>query len=311
METGMKSQSAQPLITVCVCTFRRPELLAELLDSLAAQTYPAQRIEVIVVDNDHSESARKTVDAFAQKYSNFNVRYDVERIQGISFARNRTVSMASGEVLAFIDDDERASPQWLDCLLRTLQEGQFSAVFGPVISVYPPGTPRWIERSGLFDRPRHITGARIGTDHGRTGNAMVFKQLALARGPNVFDPSFAHSGGEDHDFFKWLESTGGTLGWNDEAIVEELVPLARQRLTFILERALRTSATYWHARYSIAAWPYGLGEAGKGLFGAAVFGLLGVLALGVGLHQSAKCWMLGAKSLGRVFALMPIRWKGY
>lgn len=307
----MKGQSNAPAVTVCVCTYRRPELLAALLRSLAAQTLTCDRFEVVVVDNDKDRSAQPVIDRFRDECPQIALRYQSESRQGISFARNRTVALANGERLAFIDDDETASPRWLEELSRVLDEGAFDAVLGPVLPVYPEETPDWIRKSRFFERRRHADGAVIDSDNGRTSNAMVDAGIAKSRQPHTFDPSLARSGGEDHDFFKWIEAQGGRLGWADHAIVHEVVPVSRQSLSFMLERSLRQSTVYWRGRYAAAPWVFGCLQALKGLAGACVFGVLGGVAVVRGLDRAARYWVLGAKGLGRVLAMSKIHLKGY
>lgn len=307
----MKEQSNAPAVTVCVCTYRRPELLAALLDSLAAQTLAKHRFEVVVVDNDKAQTGRAVIDRFREEQPQMSLRYESESRQGISFARNRTVAMANGERLAFIDDDETASPLWLEELSRVLDEGAFDAVLGPVLPVYPEGTPDWVRKSRFFERRRHADGAIVGSDNGRTSNAMVKAAIAKSRQPHTFDPLLARSGGEDHDFFRWIEAHGGRLGWADQAIVQEVVPATRQSLSFMLERSLRQSTVYWRGRYAAAPRMFGCMQALKGLAGACVFGILGSVAVVRGLDRAARYWVLGAKGLGRVLAMSNVHLKGY
>jgi glycosyltransferase involved in cell wall biosynthesis len=307
----MKRESNAPTVTVCVCTYKRPELLAALLDSLAAQTFTYNRFEVVVVDNDKEQTAQAVIDRFRDTHPQISLRYESEARQGISFARNRTVALANGDRLAFIDDDETASPCWLEELSRVLEEGAFDAVLGPVLPVYSEETPDWIRKSRFFERRRHADGAVIDSDNGRTGNAMVKAAIAKSRQPHTFDPLLALSGGEDHDFFKWIETQGGRLGWADRAIVQETVPTSRQSLSFMLERSLRQSTAYWRGRYAAAPPMFGCLQALKGLAGACVFGLLGGVAFVRGRDRAARYWVLGAKGLGRVLAMSKVHLKGY
>ena len=105
-------------VSVCICTYRRPHLLAELLDSLAEQNF-REPFEIIVVDNDAANSAVTTVDNAKMRHPELNIRYSVELQKGISFARNTAVSLARGDFLAWIDDDETAAESWLMSLWAT------------------------------------------------------------------------------------------------------------------------------------------------------------------------------------------------
>ena len=99
-----------PLVSVCVGTFKRHGLLPLLLASLARQTLGLAQFEIVVVDNDAAGSAAGAVAEFGQMHPAVRLTYSVEPVSGLSHARNRTVRMARGQLLAFIDDDSRPSP---------------------------------------------------------------------------------------------------------------------------------------------------------------------------------------------------------
>lgn len=300
-----------PRISVCVCTYRRPALLRQLLDSLAAQTFPLNEAEVIVVDNDAAGSGRSVVEAARQAHPALALHYAVEATPGVSHARNRGVAMARGELIAFIDDDETACPDWLADLLQTLETHHADAAFGPVIPHYPAGSPSWIIRSGYFERPRHATGFRIPTEEGRTGNALVRAARIKARQPTPFSPLLARTGGEDYDFFKWLAAQGGILVWCDSAPVYEEVPLDRQRFGFLTTRTLRTAINYWRGAYTSRPLGWALRKATVGGIGGCGLLLLAVVALPVGRHRALRAWAKGLKGIARVAALSNLRLVGY
>src|SRR5690349_10462023 len=103
-------------ISVCVCTYKRPYYLAFLLTRLAAQdTGGVFTYSIVVIDNDHTRSAEPVVAAFAHE-SRIDITYLVEPRQNIALARNMAVHNARGEFLAFIDDDEFPSQEWLRTL---------------------------------------------------------------------------------------------------------------------------------------------------------------------------------------------------
>src|SRR6266540_2958417 len=109
----MDRQLTTKHISVCICTFKRPELLKRLLEKLAAQrTDGLFSYSVVVVDNDRCQSAQQVVQAF-RKGSDLDVHYHTEPEQNIALARNRAVENATGDFVAFIDDDEFPETDWL------------------------------------------------------------------------------------------------------------------------------------------------------------------------------------------------------
>ena len=93
-------------ISVCICTFHRPELLSKALAGVNRQvTESAFTLEVVVVDNDQRRSAEEIVRLF-QPGNATKIIYDCEPEQNISLARNRAIQSATGNLIAFIDDYE-------------------------------------------------------------------------------------------------------------------------------------------------------------------------------------------------------------
>src|SRR5262249_11538459 len=146
-------------IAICIGTFHRTELLRELLDSLSRLTFRHCRppaIEVIVVDNDPDGSAREVcVNAERALW----LRYVVEPRRGIAHVRNRAVQEAAQcDFIAFIDDDEVVSPQWLDELLWVRANYALDIVSGPVRPNFVGEIPDWVKTSECFNRAEFPTG---------------------------------------------------------------------------------------------------------------------------------------------------------
>ena len=225
-------------IGVCVPTFKRPQLLGQLLQKLARQQTHAQfRYSLHVVDNDCKRSAERTVAEFARSVP-LLVTYDVEPVQNISLARNRAIRSAQGNFVAFIDDDEAPPDNWLRELYVACRQHNADGVLGPVKPFFEPGTPLWLKKSGLCDRPSHRTGTVLSHLQTRTGN-VLFKRSILDGVEVPFPIEMGNTGGEDMDFFKWRISRGYVFVWCDEAPVYEIVTPDRYRRTYHLAKNLR------------------------------------------------------------------------
>jgi len=223
-------------ITVCICTYKRPELLAQLLPELERlQTDGAFTLSVVVADNDRLRSAEVVVRQFEAK-STIPVEYRVEPQQNIALARNRAVAGARGDWLAFIDDDELPARDWLLQLLRTAQNSGADAVLGPVMPRFQQEPPRWVRRGGLFDRPSHPTGMTLSWEQARTGNVLLRREALEGLG-TPFRVEFG-SGSEDQDFFRRLSEQGRRFVWCQEAVAYETVPPVRWQRGFMLRKAL-------------------------------------------------------------------------
>ena len=200
-------------ICICICTYKRPEMLEKLLVKLNDQeTGELFDYSVVVVDNDRHESARKIVESHSQ-HSKFQVRYFVEKKQNISLARNKALANSTGDYIAFIDDDEYPSKTWLLTLLNAFNTYKPSGgVLGPVIPFYPEGTPRWLRKSKICERPNYLSGTELDWNRTRTGNVLLSSRI-LSNNGFAFEEKIGRSGGEDKNFFKALIEHGYSFIW--------------------------------------------------------------------------------------------------
>lgn len=226
-------------ISVCICTYKRKSLLATL-QSLDAQIISSDiKIEVSIVDNDSKGSSLSIVDMF-KKTSDLDVLYKVEPRQGLSFARNAAVEQATGSLLAFIDDDEVAHPNWLALLYKNLLAYKADVVSGYVASIYPESTPKWIIEGDFFGRDLPETGTSL--DVAYTCNSLLIRS-SLPEG-FLFDTRYNQTGGEDTDLFYRMTLSGKKIIACKEAVVSETVEEHRLNKAFLLKKALRVGETY-------------------------------------------------------------------
>ena len=220
-------------VSICVCTFRRPEGLLRLLRSLARLESASPRHEIIVADNDAERSGEAAVRQV--RAEGLDVQYLVEPVRGIARARNRAVGPARGDFVAFIDDDEEADPLWLVNLSAEVARHGADAGIGPVLPRVADGAPRWLVDGGFFDRPRPPTGTLLIRNGTRTGNALVRRRyLTALDGP--FDERFGLGGGEDTDLFMRLHALGCRVIAVDSAIVHEHLAPNRTTVNWVLRR---------------------------------------------------------------------------
>jgi glycosyltransferase involved in cell wall biosynthesis len=236
MREYMDSRNME-LISVCICTFKRPELLSRLLTCLSAQKRTSWfAFDTVVVDNDKKRSAEETVRKF-QNEDGMGIRYVCEPEQNIALARNCAIRNANGNLIAFIDDDEHPAKDWLLHLYQAMNQYKADGVLGPVLPEFQPGAPRWLKEGDFFNRRRLVTGSTIGIRDARTGN-VLFRRTLFRDGELWFDPLYGRTGGEDGDFFQRQGRLGRVFIWCDEAVVYETVPLDRCKLSFHLKKSL-------------------------------------------------------------------------
>jgi glycosyltransferase involved in cell wall biosynthesis len=226
-------------VTICIITFKRTVGLERLLQSLIHLRFKKSEqplIEILIVDNDKSMSAKVIADKMKRSLQ-WPIKYLVEEKRGIPFARNTALANSkNSDYIAFIDDDEIATGLWLDELLYALNKYEADVVGGPVLSLFESPPPDWIFRGGFFDRPRQQTGMIY--PFAASGNVLI-KSRIINNMSVLFDESFGMAGGTDTDFFLRLHESGYKIVWCNEAIVEEWVPSQRISLQWLLKRSFR------------------------------------------------------------------------
>ena len=227
-------------ISVCICAFRRPQHLKLLLERLEHQRGRGQfSFSIVVIDNDHRQSSRTVVAEFAAK-SQIAVTYSCESRQSISLARNEAVRHASGDFIAFIDDDEYPDAGWLLEMLEALERYQAAGVLGPTLPRYEAPPPPWIVDGNFWDRPGRETGEVLHWRECRTANVLLRRKI-LDGLQEVFDPLFG-TGGEDQDFFRRMMLVGHVFRWCNEGLVYETIPPVRSTRAYLLRRAILRGA---------------------------------------------------------------------
>lgn len=223
-------------ISICVCTYHRPELLKRLLTELVRQDTKGRfSYSIVVADNDERQSAKGLVLDFAAG-SPIDITYCVEPRKSISFARNKALEQARGDAIAFIDDDEFPAEDWLSSLFQACINYRVAGVLGPVRPHFDQEPPAWIRKGGFYERPTHETGFVMSWPECRTGN-VLFQKRIIDGIEMVFRPEFG-TGKEDQDFFRRMMEAGHKFIWCNEALVYEVIPPTRWSPKFMMKRAL-------------------------------------------------------------------------
>ena len=145
--------ASMPHIAVCICTYKRPHFLKPLLTALSEQDTESRfTYSIVVTDNDCLRSAEAIVNDFAAS-AKVAVAYCVEPQQNIALARNVAVSCASGDFVAFVDDDEVPIKRWLLALFEACDRYGADGVLGPVKPFFEERPPDWIVKGKFYERP--------------------------------------------------------------------------------------------------------------------------------------------------------------
>jgi GT2 family glycosyltransferase len=207
------------MISAIVCTRNRAGRLQQALESFATLSVPDKHVwELIIVDNNSNDGTEEVVRKFA-RFSGLDVRYVFEAKTGLSFARNRGVREANGEIIAFTDDDCQISPNWLQTIQKEFSSDPSLAVLGGRVLPYHKNDSgigiRTYEKRIRFTAPRQLLKLIIGCNMAFTRK--VFDEI---RG---FDPGLGAGSrcrsAEDSDFVYRAYKKGFKIVYSPEIVV--------------------------------------------------------------------------------------------
>jgi GT2 family glycosyltransferase/membrane protein implicated in regulation of membrane protease activity len=195
-----------PRVSVVVCSYNGSRTIRDCLDGLLQLEYPD--FEVIVVDDGSTDATP----AIARGYP---VRLISTPNRGLSSARNTGLKAATGEIVAYIDDDASPDPHWLHYLVSTFLDTPHAGVGGPNI---PPPGDGWIAECVAHSPggPIHVLISDREAEH-VPGCNMAFRRERL-KAIGGFDPRF-RTAGDDVDVCWRLQERGWTLGFSPAAMV--------------------------------------------------------------------------------------------
>jgi glycosyltransferase involved in cell wall biosynthesis len=225
-------------MTIIVPTYNRGRFLPHLLEALAALDYPAELVELVLVDDGSTDGTPELLAEWADRLP-FAARFERAGRQGAAAARNKAAALARGDVLAFTDSDCMPEPGWLRGGARALGLGATIAC-GPIEPRRLDGT-HWLFNAQLN---------RVTSDTGLYPTANLFIRRAAFTAAGGFRedvvPWAGFTAGEDTDL-AWRIKREGKLALFEPtaAIVHLATPLSRKRwlqrplILSILPRLLR------------------------------------------------------------------------
>lgn len=134
-------------ITVAITTCNRPERLAQGLEALGEQEDYSANLEVVVADNGEPTGTRAVADAFASRFDNFRYLHDPRPGQLVGW--HRSLALAVGEVVCFIDDDAVPDRTWLAGIADAYRDPQVAMATGPIRPHYEISPPEWVAEMTL------------------------------------------------------------------------------------------------------------------------------------------------------------------
>lgn len=228
------------IVSIIVCTFNRAGILPYCLDSLVDQTATPDQYEIIIVNNNSSDTTQEIADQYASRYC--NTRVISEPRQGLSYARNRGWQEAESDWIAYIDDDAKAPSEYVSRVLDIIDKYDFDCFGGVYLPWYKYGKPEWFrDRYASNMGVQDYTGP-LNSGYASGGNLVIKRSLLEKLGG--FNPGFGMNPGqiaygEETALQMQLRAAGFVIGFDPGLIVEHLV--SREKLS-----------PWWHVKSAYA-----------------------------------------------------------
>lgn len=239
-------------VSIVICTHRRFDLLADVVQSLVNQTASSDSYEVIVVDNDHhpNPAVREIVSNARPKIT---IKYLHESKLGLSHARNAGGKFAASDYIGYMDDDARANPKYIEILAQILDTHKPDVCGGPYYPFYLDPKPVWfLDRYGsssLGDEPRYLMSREY-----LTGMNIIFRRDLLDE-VGWFNPNLGMTDtkvwyGEETIIIinAWIAHPDLKVYYDPELFVYHLVPAWKMRIWNLMKIAHqkgKSHAYFW------------------------------------------------------------------
>lgn len=260
-------------ISLVIATYNRAEQLMTTLVSVAAQSLAPEAWECVVVDNNSTDATRERVAAFGACHPELHIRYIFEREQGLSAARNAGIAASQGDIIAFVDDDERIIPDFLGAYVDLFDSHpEAMAAGGCIIAEYPTGRPRWMSRftEQPIANPMNYGATVRVFPKGKIpgGGNMAFRREALVR-VGIFDTSLGRTGksligGEESDLFERMAAVGIRPYYVPRAVMYHIIPAEKLTREYFLRLCYNTGVSQRRrAELHDRVWRLYVGEVAK------------------------------------------------
>lgn len=242
------------MLTVLFATCNRAKILARVLDTYCTLVIPPDGWEVIIVDNASTDDTRQVIESFQ---SRLPLRYLFEPQQGKNHALNHGLSIVTGDLVIFTDDDVFPRFDWLVQLRQIagakLQYDVFSGVTLPRWEVPPPDwILAWVPLGPTFtlSPPTLTTGPGVS---GFTFGTNFAVRSKVFHAGYCFDVTIGPQGknypmGSETQFIRAVSRGGHQIWHSSDVVVEHWIEAAKLNKTWILSRAMK----FGRGRYRMA-----------------------------------------------------------
>jgi len=231
-------------ISVAICTYNRAFYLDKCLASIYQYLKADYPVEILIIDNNSTDDTREVVDSYLKKYD--NLYYYIEKQPGLSYGRNRAITEANAEIIAYLDDDVLISNTYFERLLWVIDNYEFDCLGGMYFPWYPNEKPKWLpdtfgQKEKLLDSIGELKEDYV------TGLNMVFTKSILNEiggFPGGLGMKGEKIGYGEEDFVQYqIRKKGGTIIFDPDLYVYHAVLEYKQHISWQLKSIFINSQT--------------------------------------------------------------------
>lgn len=253
------------MLSVIICTYNREKFLYDALSHVAHNDFPYENYEIVLVNNNSTDSTESECQRFAKDFPEVQFRYFVETKQGLSHARNRGIDESRGDILVFLDDDSFVKPDYLSNLQKRMDQHPEAMAFGGKITpLFESGVePKWLSKWTYSWVSAIDLGDKVVPFEGNAypiGANMGFRKNCLEQ-CGKFNTELGRSkknlmAGEEKDLFNRLKEKDMTILYFPDIHVEHVIPPQRTTDDYIKRMGQGVGMSEKVRTQNISKWKY-------------------------------------------------------
>jgi glycosyltransferase involved in cell wall biosynthesis len=227
------------MISVVICTYNRQDSLRRTLISLGEMFVPVDLSwELIIVDNNSRDETKRVVHDFIDS-SKISCKYVFERVQGKTYALNRGVKEAKGDIIALTDDDVIVDKNWLLNIQNAFKDNNVACLGGKILPIWEKPRPEWLEGKCLFDI---LAIVDLGNEMMKLSKPIIWganlsMKSSVFKNYGYFDTSLGHMGGkiygdEDTEMVRTILNNNETVIYSPNVLVYHCIPGKRLKRSY-------------------------------------------------------------------------------
>jgi glycosyltransferase involved in cell wall biosynthesis len=208
---------------------------------LVNQSAENRDYEILIIDNNSTDKTADIASEFIKNHSEMNVHYFCEKNQGHTFARNRGIKEATGEILSFIDDDAFVDHDFIKEIQSYFHlNKEVSAIGGKILPVYEKETPKWMSKYLLTlvsaldmgNSPKKFKGSKFPIGANMAFRTEVFEKYGLFN-TDLGRRGSGLEGGDEKEVFIRLKKENEDIHYVPSVKVDHIIPEKRLTMEYI------------------------------------------------------------------------------